>query len=45
MMEDMAIDYFRGLDKSEKKRLLKKIVEAMTEEEKVELAKLIVSKK
>jgi hypothetical protein len=45
MMEDMALDYFRGLSKSEKKRLLKKIVSAMTSEEKVELAKLIVDAK
>ena len=45
MMEEMALNYFRGLSKSEKKNLMKKIVASLSEEEKLDLAKLIVGKK
>jgi hypothetical protein len=44
MMEEMALDYFRSLSKGEKKRLLKKLVGSMSEEERVELAKLLLKK-
>ncbi len=44
MMEEMALEYFRNLSKAEKKRLVKKIFGALTEEEKVDLAKILVGK-
>jgi hypothetical protein len=44
MMEEMALNYFRGLDKTEKKHLMKKIVESLSEGEKLELAKLLLKK-
>lgn len=45
MIEDMAINYFRGLNKDEKKALLKKIFDSLTNEEKLELAKILVKSK
>lgn len=42
MIEDMAINYFRNLTKDEKKVLLKKIFDSLTNEEKVEVAKILV---
>ncbi|MFA5126079.1 MAG: hypothetical protein WC462_03685 [archaeon] len=45
MMEEMAIEYFKGLCKTEKKRLIKKIIDSLSEKEKVELAKMIIGKK
>jgi len=45
MMEDMAIEYFRGLGKVEKKRLIKKIFDSLNESEKVEIAKMLIGKK
>lgn len=45
MMETMAIEYFRSLTKSEKKNILKKIISAMTPEEKIDLAKLLIKNK
>ncbi|MFA5931673.1 MAG: hypothetical protein WC821_05180 [archaeon] len=45
MMEEMALNYFRGLSKFDKKRLMKKIVASLNDEEKLDLAKLIVGKK
>ncbi len=44
MMEEMALNYFRGLSKSEKKQLMKKIVNSLDEEEKIDLAKLLLKK-
>jgi hypothetical protein len=43
-MEDLALEYFRGLDKEEKKRIMKKIIASLSTEEKIELAKLILGK-
>ena len=43
--EDMAISYFHSMSKGDKKRLMKKIVCSLEEDEKVELAKMILSKK
>jgi hypothetical protein len=45
MMEEMAIEYFRGLSKSEKKKLIKRIFDSLEEDEKLEIAKLLVGKK
>jgi len=45
MMEEMAIEYFRGMGKAEKKRLIKKIFDSLTDKEKVEIAKMLVGKK
>jgi hypothetical protein len=44
MMEEMALNYFRGLNKNEKKELMKKIINSLTEKEKIELAKLLLKK-
>ena len=43
-MEEMALNYFRGLNKNEKKELMKKIINSLTEKEKIELAKLLLKK-
>jgi len=45
MMEEMALDYFRGLCKEDKKRLMKRIIDSLSDKEKVELAKMIIRKK
>jgi hypothetical protein len=45
MMEEMALNYFRSLPKSERKRLVKKIFNSLSDEEKLDLAKMIVGKK
>jgi hypothetical protein len=44
MMEEMALNYFRSLTKSEKKQLMKKIVCSLDGEEKLDLAKLLLKK-
>jgi uncharacterized protein (DUF2164 family) len=44
MIEDMAIDYFRNLDKEEKKKLMKRIFDSLSKEEKLEIAKMLVRK-
>jgi len=45
MMEEMAIDYFRGLESGEKKKLIKKVFDSLTEKEKLEIAKMLIGKK
>lgn len=40
----MALNYFRGLNKNEKKELMKKIINSLTEKEKIKLAKLLLKK-
>jgi uncharacterized protein (DUF2164 family) len=45
MIEDVALNYFRNLGKEEKKALIKKIFDSLKEEEKLEIAKLLVGKK
>ena len=45
MMEEMALNYFRNMPKAEQKRLIKKIFASLTEEEKVEIAKMLLGKK
>jgi hypothetical protein len=45
MIEDIALNYFRGLNKGDKKILIKKIFDSLTENEKLEIAKLLVGKK
>ncbi len=42
MMEEMALDYFRGMSKSERKSLVKRIFDLLSEEEKLEIAKLLI---
>jgi len=44
MMEEMALEYFRGLSRGEKKKLIKKILDSLSEEEKLDLMKMIVKK-
>jgi len=45
MLEEMALNYFRNLSKGERKRLVKRIFNSLSDEEKLELAKMIVGKK
>ncbi|MBT4192164.1 MAG: hypothetical protein HOE11_02560 [Candidatus Diapherotrites archaeon] len=45
MIEDIALNYFRGLGKAEKKQLIKRIFDSLSEAEKLDIAKLIVGKK
>jgi hypothetical protein len=45
MIEDIALNYFRGLSKAEKNALIKKIFDSLTEKEKLGIAKLLVGKK
>ena len=44
-MEEMAINYFRGLDKKERNHLIKRIFDSLSEEEKLDIAKLLIKKK
>ncbi len=44
MMEELALDYFRGLNRVEKKSLIKKILASLSEEEKLDLAKMLIKK-
>ena len=44
MMEEMAINYFKELDRDEKKVLMKKIFDSLTEEEKLDVAKILTGK-
>lgn len=45
MFEEMALNYFRGLSKGERNRLVKRIFNSLSDEEKLELAKVLVGKK
>jgi len=45
MIEEMAVNYFRGLSKSEKKALIKRIFDELSDEEKVAIAKMLLGKK
>ncbi|MDD3084203.1 MAG: hypothetical protein PHP82_04225 [Candidatus ainarchaeum sp.] len=45
MIENIALNYFRGLSKEEKKALIKRIFDSLSNEEKLEIAKLLVRKK
>ena len=45
MIEEMALEYFRNMTKADRKRLVKRIFNSLSEEEKLELAKMIVGKK
>ena len=45
MIEDIALNYFRGLEKAEKKRLIKRIFDSLSDDERLEIAKLLVGKK
>jgi len=42
MMEQMALEYFRSMSKSERKSIVKKIFSMLSEEEKLEIAKLLI---
>ena len=44
MYEEMAVNYFRGLSSEEKKSLIKKIFESLSDKEKLEVAKIIAGK-
>jgi len=41
MYDDMALQYFRSMPKVDRKRLIKKIFEALSDEEKLDIAKLL----
>ena len=45
MLEEMALNYFRGLSKTERKSVIKRIFDSLSDEEKLEIAKMLVSKK
>lgn len=45
MIEEMALEYFRNLSKSERRRLVKRIFNSLSDEERLELAKAIVGEK
>jgi phenylpyruvate tautomerase PptA (4-oxalocrotonate tautomerase family) len=45
MFEEVALNFFRGLSKPEKKALIKKIFDSLSEEEKLEIAKILTGKK
>lgn len=45
MIEDIALNYFRNLGKNEKKALIKRIFNSLSDKEKLEIAKLLVGKK
>ena len=45
MMEEMAVNYFRGLSSAEKKQLIKNILSSLSEKEKVEIAKMLLKEK
>jgi uncharacterized protein (DUF2164 family) len=45
MFEDIALNYFRGLNKKEKQALIKKIFDSLSEEEKLDIAKILTGKK
>jgi hypothetical protein len=44
-MIEVALEYFRGLSAGEKRKLLKKLVASLSEQEKSELAEMLVNKK
>ena len=44
MYEDMAVEYFKGLPFEEKKRLVKRIFDALDDDEKLQIAKIIAGK-
>ena len=43
-MEELALNYFRSLDKKDRTALIKKIFDSLNEEEKLEIAKLLIGK-
>ncbi|MFA6269448.1 MAG: hypothetical protein WCW13_06020 [archaeon] len=43
-VREMALSYFKGLNKTQKIKLMKRIVALLDEEEKLALAKIIVGK-
>jgi len=44
-MADMALSYFHSMSKVQKRQLMRKIICSLEEDEKVELAKMILAKK
>ena len=45
MYEEFAVNYFRSLSKAERKKIIKKIFDSLTDGEKLEIAQMLVSKK
>ena len=43
-MEEMALMYFHNLPKGQKRKLMQKIVNLLNDDEKIELAKMIIKK-
>jgi len=41
MFEEIAVNYFRGLDNEQKKALIKRIFDTLSDKEKLEIAKLL----
>ena len=44
MYEEMALNYYKGLSKTEKKRIMKKLFDMLNDDEKLEFAKMFVGK-
>jgi hypothetical protein len=44
MYDEMAINYFRGLTKEQRKVLVKRLFDSLDDDEKLEIAKIIVGK-
>lgn len=44
-LQEMAINYFHSLGKDEKRKVMKRIIDRLSEEEQVEIAKMILKKK
>jgi uncharacterized protein (DUF2164 family) len=42
MYDEMAINYLKSLSKTERKKLIKRIFDSLDDEEKLEVAKIIV---
>lgn len=45
MYEEIAVNYFRSLSKSERKKIIKGIFDSLTDKEKLEIARMLASKK
>jgi len=41
MFEEVAVNYFRELDKEQKKALIKRIFDSLSDKEKLEIAKML----
>lgn len=45
MIEDLAVNYFRNMPKEERQVLLRKIFDSLSNQEKLEIARIIIKDK